>query len=144
MPDLDLRIHVIGPPARHAYCLQIGKAAKAENGAIVETSGDDVTFELRVTAARAKSGAMTNITGPYAQGKPSERFFYLRVGAFNERREIQWVGRIKVPVAAIPWTLAQEAIDADRALVASFDGSRGDRPVLASVALRQAWSLDAG
>lgn len=139
--SLRLRIRVLGPLPGLGYCLQSGKGANAANGPIVTTTGDDLAFDLEVKAAPTRDGATANVTGPYAQGKPGERFLYLCVFVNDQRGEAVPAGRVKVPVFAIPWSLASEAIDADRAVEAGFAGRRGDRPALASVVLDPDWHL---
>ncbi len=138
---LKLRIRVLNPLPELGYCLQKGKGTNAENGPWVETTGDDIEFDLEVNAAPARTGNTANITGPYAQGKPGERFFYLTVRSIDERGEPRGVGRVKVPVFAIPWALADKAMAASRILHAAFEGRRGDRPALASVLLDPDWRL---
>ena len=138
---LKLRIHVRDPLPGLGYRLQHGKGANTQNGPIVETSGDDPSFDLEVNAAPSKDGETVNITGAYAQGKPQERFFYLSVVTFDERGEAKPVGRVKVPVFAIPWELGRDALRENRTLEAGFNARRGDRPALASIELDPDWHI---
>ena len=134
MPDtITLRIRVLAPPANHVYSLQKGKAGAAVNEAVIATDGSDLTFELAMTVKEGKIKGTTNFGGPFAQGTPSERFFYLIVGTDVESAS----GRIKVPVHMIPWRMVTAVLERDDlVLEASFDGvNEKGRIALATVPL---------
>ena len=133
---LRLRIHVTEPPAGFAYALQSGKGAAAMRLPHQVTNGESLTFELEVKAVESKVKGIANYTGPFAQGTPKDRFFYLVVGRDGEGAPA-WQGRIKVPLWIIPWSVAERVVaDESLLLEASFDGRKASgAPVLATVTL---------
>ena len=134
--DLDLKIVVAGPPTGYAFCLQRGKGAKAERLDYVEAADDDIPFDLTVTLRQGKQPAMPDFGGPFVQGPPGGRFFYLCVGRCSLIAEPHWIGRVKVPLSPITWPLARQATSGGARLEARYVASRPDgRPVLASVKL---------
>ena len=134
--DLVLKIVLARPPNGHAFCLQRGKGAKAERLDYVEADDDDIAFELTVTLRQGKQPDMPDFGGPFVQGPPGGRFFYLCVGRCSTIAEPHWTGRVKVPLHSITWPLARQATSGDGRLEARYAASRPDgRPVLASVRL---------
>lgn len=134
--DLALKIVLVGPPTGYAFCLQRGKGAKAERLDYVEADDDDIAFELTVTLRQGKQPDMPDFGGPFVQGPPGGRFFYLCVGRCSMIAEPHWTGRVKVPFYSITWPLARQAASGDGRLEARYTASRADgRPVLASVKL---------
>ena len=138
-----LHITLVDPPPGHAFCLQRGKGAKAEMLAHVEATGGDLTFELVVSTRPGRTPGMADFGGPFVQGRPSERFFYLVVGQCSTLVEPQWIGRVKVPLASVAWATVEEALAAGARLRAGYLAARPDgRPVLASVPLLgEGWTL---
>ena len=134
--DLDLRIVVAGPPTGYAFCLQRGKGAKAERLDYVEAADDDIAFKLTVALRQGKQPDLPDFGGPFVQGPPGGRFFYLCVGRCSMIAEPHWSGRVKVPLSSITWPLARQATSDGVRLEARYTASRPDgRPVLASVKL---------
>lgn len=134
--DLDLKIVVAGPPTGYAFCLQRGKGAKAERLDYIEAADDDIAFDLTVTLRQGKQPDMPDFGGPFVQGSPGARFFYLCVGRCSMTAEPHWTGRVKVPLSSITWPLARQATSGAVRLEARYAASRPDgRPVLASVKL---------
>ena len=134
--ELRLTIVLGEPPEGFAFCLQRGKGAKSERLDYIEATGDDISFDLAVTVRQGKVKGMPDFAGPFVQGRPGERFFYLCVGRCSELVEPQWSGRVKVPLSSITWQLIEEANADDRPLRARYAASKpGGRPALASVRL---------
>ena len=134
--DLVLKIVLVGPPADYAFCLQQGKGAKAERLDYAEADDDDIAFDLTVTLRQGKEPDMPDFGGPFVQGPPGGRFFYLCVGRCSVVAEPHWTGRVKVPLHSITWPLARQAKRGGGRLEARYTASRPDgRPVLASVKL---------
>ena len=134
--DLELKIVLAGPPTGYAFCLQRGKGAKAERLDYIEADGDDIAFELTVTLREGKQRDMPDFGGPFVQGPPGARFFYLCVGRYSRIAEPHWTGRVKVPLNAITWPLARQGTSGAGRLEARYAASRPDGvPVLASVKL---------
>ena len=135
--DLGLTIVVAGPATGHAFCLQRGKGAKAKRLDYVEAADEDIAFDLTVTLRQGKQPDLPDFGGPFVQGPPRGRFFYLCVGRCSLIAEPQWIGRVKIPLSgAITWPAARQATRAGARLEARYTASRPDgRPVLASVEL---------
>ena len=134
--DLVLKIVLVGPPTGYAFCLQHGRGAKAERLDYIEAEDDDIAFELTVTLRQGKQPGLPDFGGPFVQGPPGGRFFYLCVGQCSMIAQPHWAGRVKVPLNSITWPLARRATSGGRWLEARYTASRPDgRPVLASVKL---------
>lgn len=134
--DLGLKIVLARAPTAYAFCLQRGKGAKAERLDYVEADDDDIAFELTVTLRQGKQPDMPDFGGPFVQGPPGGRFFYLCVGRCSMITEPHWTGRVKVPLNSITWPLARQATSGGGRLEARYMASRPDgRPALASVKL---------
>lgn len=135
--ELHLTIVLAEPPDGFAFCLQRGKGAKSERLDYVQAAGEDISFDLTVTVRQGKVKGTPDFAGPFVQGRPGERFFYLCVGRCSELVEPQWSGRVKVPLSSITWRHIEEAGAEDRPLRAHYAASKpGGRPALASVQLQ--------
>lgn len=136
---VSLRIELVDPPAGHAFCLQRGKGSKSERLNYVEVlEGDDdtIAFDLEVIVRRARTGPEPDFIGPFVQGPPGARFFYLCVGQCVEGGAPRWSGRVKVPLTGIDWASVESASDNQTGLCARYAASRPDgRPVFAAVPL---------
>ena len=89
-----------------------------------------------MTVRQGKIKDVPDFAGPFVQGRPGERFFYLCVGQCSELVEPQWSGRVKVPLSSITWMQVEEAKANDRPLYARYMAAKPDgRPVLASITL---------
>ena len=132
---LSLRIELVDSPPGHAFCLQRGKASKSEQLDYVESVGDLIAFDLSVTVRKANSGPEPDFFGPFVQGPPGQRFFYLCAGHVVEGDNPRWFGRVKVPLRGIDWAAVQSAAEA-AGLAARYQASRPDgRAALATVGL---------
>ncbi len=140
--ELCLTIELHAPPEGHAFCLQRGKGAKSERLDYIEATGDDISFDVTVTVRQGKIPGAPDFAGPFVQGRPGERFFYLCVGQCSELVEPQWSGRVKVPLSSITWDTVEQARASSGRLHASYAASRPNgRPTLASVPLLgEGWS----
>ena len=143
--ELRLTIVLAEPPEGFAFCLQRGKGAKGERLDYVEATGGDIPFDLTVTVRQGKIKGMPDFSGPFVQGRPGERFFYLCVGRCSELVEPRWLGRVKVPLSSITWKQVEEASASDLPLRARYAASKPDgQPALASVQLLEAGWTTAG
>lgn len=134
--DVHLTIVLADPPEGFAFCLQRGKGAKAERLDYIDAAGNDISFDLTVTVRQGKVKGMPDFAGPFVQGRPGERFFYLCVGECSELVEPQWSGRVKVPLSSITWRHIEAAKAGGGPLRARYAASKPDgRPALASVRL---------
>ena len=141
--SVPLRIHLRNPPKGIAFCLQKGKGANSTRPDYLESDGSTLTFELNVDARQGKVPGTTNFLGPFAQGTPTARFFYICVGRCNALVEPQWSGRVKIHLASIAWSTVVAVNDDPKAiLTAGYDASTPNgQPALASVDLNGGWTL---
>ena len=134
--DLGLTIVLADPPGGYAFCLQRGRGGKAERMDYVEAAEGDISFDLTVALRQGKQPDLPDFGGPFVQGPPGGRFFYLCVGRCSLIAEPHWVGRVKVPLGSITWPLARQATSGGGRLEARYAASRPDGgAVLASVKL---------
>lgn len=136
---LPIRIELVDPPEGYAFCLQRGKGSRSERLDHLEVlQGDDdpIAFDLEVTVRKAKTGPEPDFFGPFVQGPPSARFFYVCVGQCVEGAPPYWSGRVKVPLLGIDWASVESAAGSHARLFARYAASRpGGGPVFASVPL---------
>ena len=133
------QIELADPPNGFAFCLQRGKGSNSERLDYVEVfEGDEdtIAFSLEVTIRKAKSGPEPDFFGPFVQGPPGKRFFYLCVGQCVEGAAPRWSGRVKVPLVGIDWARVESVTETQARFFARYAASRPDgRPAFASVAL---------
>ncbi|MCC6538633.1 MAG: hypothetical protein IT162_13845 [Bryobacterales bacterium] len=124
---LQLRITLVKPPAGVQFCLQRGKAELVD---AAMSTGEDLSFTLDVRAQPAGDGGV-RLLGPFTQGPPTARFFYIGVGTYAGQLVSPWSRRIKVPLSGITWALAEHG-----ALEAHIAGTgRDGGPACATVPL---------
>ena len=99
--SVALRIKLVEPPDGFAFCLQKGKGAKSERLAYAIAEGKGLTFELDVDVRKSNKSGVANFVGPFAQGTPDARFFYLCAGEYSEPDEPRWLGRILLAASRI-------------------------------------------
>lgn len=133
---VTIRLHCIDFPGRDFDGKQNIKVGPQKGDAVVDdVFGDakkaDFLFDLRVER-NPKSGK-PNFLGPYAHGKPEERFLYLnwgvRVGPF-----FHGFRRAKIHLRDLDWATVEKAIASGRpieAVVKLTDAKGG--PLCASV-----------
>ena len=136
---LPLNIQLVHPPFGWAFCLQHGKGSKAERLDYIEVTENakhPLQFELVITVRPAKHKPDPDFFGPFVQGNPGNRFFYLCVGRIVEAGDPEWSGRVKVPLTGIDWAKIDAATTSGHSLAAKYEAARPDgRPMLASVKL---------
>ena len=104
MPEeISLRVVLVDPPAGFAVCLQRGRGAKSERLDYLEADGGELAFDLTVAVREGKLKGTPDFAGPFVQGPPGGRFFYLCVGQCAPTVEPHWSGRVKVPLSSITW-----------------------------------------
>ena len=136
---LALQIELVNPPEGYAFCLQLGKGSRSERldyVEVLEGDNDPVAFDLEVTVREAKAHPVPDFFGPFVQGPPGARFFYVCVGQCVEGATPYWSGRVKVPLRGIDWASVEAASGSHARLFARYSASRPEGgPVLASVPL---------
>lgn len=107
---MDINLHVLlkTPPAGIYYALQKGTGSSYEPIHIQHSDGSDLEFELTILLKDDPDGAKPpRFTGPFAQGKPLEQFFYIDIGSYGGQADFHG-GRIKVPLHVITWDLIEK------------------------------------
>jgi hypothetical protein len=133
--ELQIRIVVEDPVPGLAMALQRGRAAKAELVPPSSRLVEAVTFDLEVTVDGHLPDGRPRLLGPYVQGPPEARFFYLSVGKYAGQVDSEWGGRVKVPLGGLGWDEIGTLPSGDH-LVARIAGrSPKGGPALASVHL---------
>ncbi len=109
----------------------------------VSAAVDAVTFACQLRVERNAETGKPNFLGPYAQGKPAERFLYL---CWGERRAEAWdgIGRVKIHLSALSWAAVATAIAGGtpiEALITMTDAT--GKPIYASVRKENiTWQVD--
>lgn len=136
--EITIQIHCHDLPdarlgERTAVRLGIQKDRDVVDDVLAE--GNSATFTAILRVDGLKTGK-PNFLGPYAHGKPEDRFLYL---CWGERMANQWelIGRAKVPLAHLGWDRLNQTWDAGEpvTITVAMTDSRG-RPVCGSVDVR--------
>jgi len=81
----------------------------------VPADRESVVFDLEFRVAPTATGGV-NFLGPYAQGTPGDRFFYLAWGVQAKGKAFAMFRRLKVRLGHYSWAEVQKAVGAGRAL----------------------------
>ena len=137
--ELPIRIIVLHVPDGVTFAIQRGKnellpPARSRDASLI--------FELSVRVSERKGGGSPNVLGPYAQGKPDDRFIYLNSGTMAGQPDSCFTRRAKIKTAGITWKLVEQAL-ADKAVVeAQIEGTARDGgPCCATVPLLGDWKV---
>ena len=132
--EVTLRVVVLHPPAGVAFRMQRGRdglvdAVSAADGALV--------FEAAVRGGGTRADGGPNLRGPFAHGRPDDRFLYVNSGTSAGQAGSGWTRRAKVRLGGIGWELVDRALrDPDVVLEARLEGTgRDGGPVCAGVTL---------
>lgn len=105
--ELPIRVTVVGPPPNVTFAIQRGKD---ELLAPSKVSAQSMTFDLSVRVAEGKGNSAPNVLGPYAQGKPDDRYLYLNSGTMAGQKNTVWTRRAKIKTGGITWELVEETL----------------------------------
>lgn len=139
--ELPIRVTVIGPPPGVTFAVQRGKDELLPPSKVDAKS---IVFDLSVRVSERKAGGAPNVLGPYAQGKPDDRFLYLNSGAMAGQRDSCWSRRAKIKTAGIDWKLIEQTFATPGAVLeVQIDGHAKDGgPCCATVPLvNGGWKL---
>jgi hypothetical protein len=137
--ELPIRITVLRAPPGVTFAIQRGKDELLPPSRSTDGS---LTFDLSVRVSERNSGGSPNVLGPYAQGKPDDRFIYLNSGTMAGQPESCFTRRAKIKTGGITWQLVKQAL-ADGVIVeAQIEGRAGDGgPCCATVPLLDGWKI---
>lgn len=132
--DLPIRITVIEPPRGVTFAMQRGKDELLSPS---NASAKSLVFDLSIRVSERKAGGAPNVLGPYAQGKPDDRFLYLNSGTLAGQKDTRWTRRAKIKTAGINWKLVEQTLATPGAVLeAQVDGHAKDGgPCCATVPL---------
>lgn len=139
-PTIVIHLHCQALPGstfgdRHNIRLGIQKGKVVIDD--VAASVEEVTFRALLRVAQNPETGKPNFLGPYAQGKPAERFLYL---CWGERIDGAWegVGRVKVHLNVIEWPAVAHAIATGEPIAATIQMTNAKgQPLYASVKQEQ-------
>ena len=139
--ELPIRIVVLHVPPGVTFAIQRGKHELLPPS---RSKGGSLIFDLSVRVSERKGGGSPNVLGPYAQGKPDDRFIYLNSGTMAGQPESPFTRRAKIKTSGITWKLVEQAL-ADGAIVETqIEGRAGDGgPCCATVSLLGGWRISA-
>jgi hypothetical protein len=137
--ELPIRITVLHVPPGVTFAIQRGKDELLPPS---RSKGGSLIFDLSVRVSERKGGGSANVLGPYAQGKPDDRFIYLNSGTMAGQPESCFTRRAKIKTGGITWQLVERAL-ADKAVVeAEIEGrARDGGPCCATVSLLGGWNI---
>ena len=137
--ELPIRITVLQVPSGVAFAIQRGKQellppSRSKDGSLI--------FDLSVRVSERNGGGSPNVLGPYAQGKPDDRFIYLNSGTMAGQADSCFTRRAKIKTGGITWKLVKQALADGATLEAQIEGRAGDGgPCCATVPLLGCWKI---
>jgi hypothetical protein len=108
--QLTVRLILSNPAQGVAYGIQKGRSPRHETIQVEVAKSSDLIFEFNIDAAINKENAWT-LQGPFIQGTPKDRFFYIGIGTFAGQMHSPWSRRLKIPLAGITELLPKKTDD---------------------------------
>jgi Family of unknown function (DUF5990) len=105
--ELPIRVIVLRTPQGVTFAMQRGKNELLSPS---RANAKSLVFDLNVRVSERKGGGPPNVLGPYAHGKPADRFFYLNSGTMAGQRDSCWTRRAKIETGGINWKLVKETL----------------------------------
>jgi hypothetical protein len=132
--EIPLRLTVLRPPTGVTFAMQRGKSELLPP---TRTSAKSLVFDLSVRIGERKSSSPPNLLGPYAHGKPDDRFLYLNSGTAAGQVGSVWTRRAKIKTGGIDWKLVDKVLATPGAVLeAQIEGTTKDGgPCCATVPL---------
>ena len=103
--ELPIRVTVIEPPLGVTFAMQRGKDELLPPSKV---SAKSQVFDLSIRVSERKADGAPNVLGPYAQGKPDDRFLYLNSGTMAGQENSCWTRRAKIKTGGINWKLIEQ------------------------------------
>jgi Family of unknown function (DUF5990) len=119
--SLALRITVLDPPPNILWALQLGQDETVQPNS---SSKSRISFDFTIEVVPGDSKSLFRLRGPAVQGRPGERFVYLRMGAYAGQLGIDAGWRAKIGLEGISRKLI-DAVKTKRAgvLEVKFEGT---------------------
>src|SRR5687768_16813455 len=96
--SLALRIIVLDPPPNILWALQLGRDDMVKPSAATKSR---VCFDFSVEIVDGRSKGALRLRGPAVQGRPGERFVYLRIGSYAGQKGTDVARRAKIGLEGI-------------------------------------------
>ncbi len=106
--SLALRITVVDPPPNILWALQLGQEEIVKPSSITKNC---ISFDFTVEVVEGESKGVFRLRGQAVQGRPGNRFVYLRMGAYAGQAGIDAGWRAKIGLEGI----TQKLLDAVKA-----------------------------
>ncbi len=106
-----LRIIVVDPPPNILWALQLGRDEMVKPSSATKSR---ITFDFSVEVVDGRSRGAFRLRGPAVQGRPGERFVYLRIGSYAGQTGTDVARRAKIGLEGITLKLLN-AVRAKRA-----------------------------
>lgn len=132
--ELPVRLVVVRPPRGVTFRVQRGRAELLPP---TRETDDEIAFDFTLRVRGREGDGAPNFLGPYAQGRPADRFVYVNSGTCAGQADSCWSRRAKVPLARLGWPLVEAALASPGAVVeARIEGTGKDGgPACATVPL---------
>ncbi len=119
--SVSLRIIVLDPPPGILWALQLGKIEMVKPSSATKSR---IAFDFAVEVVPGSSKGAFRLRGPAVQGRPGERFIYLRIGTYAGQAGTDVARRAKIGLEGITPKLL-DAVRAKRggALEVQFAGT---------------------
>jgi hypothetical protein len=105
--ELPVRLTVLRPPPGVAFAVQRGKDELLSPS---QASARSLVFDLSLRVSERNVGAVPNVLGPYAHGKPDDRFLYLNSGTMAGQGGSCWTRRARIKTGGITWKLIKQSL----------------------------------
>jgi hypothetical protein len=96
--SLALRIIVVDPPPNILWALQLGRDEIAQPS---YSTNSRIRFDFTVEVVDDSSKGTFRLRGPAVQGRPGERFVYLRIGTYAGQTGTDVARRAKIGLEGI-------------------------------------------